>query len=106
LGPLGPSTRSSNPTSGQPTGAGCTGWAGSGRRGRSGIDWIGAGGEPEIQQLRLFTSRVTKGAGQALLLSGDLGVGKTSLLDLAAAITAGSGIRLLRTTGVQFEADI
>ena len=47
-----------------------------------------------------------RGAGEALLLSGDPGVGKTSLLDQAAAIAAGSGIRLLRATGSQFEVDI
>jgi hypothetical protein len=64
------------------------------------------GREPEIQQLRLFTSRLTQGAGEALLLSGDPGVGKTSLLDQAAGIAAASGIRLLRATGAQFEADI
>ena len=44
------------------------------------------GREPEIQQLRLFVSRIAQGAGEALLLSGDPGVGKTSLLDYAAAI--------------------
>ncbi len=64
------------------------------------------GREPEIQQLRLFVSRIIQGAGEALLLSGDPGVGKTSLLDRAAVIAAGSGIRLLRATGAQFEADI
>ena len=83
------------------------------------MDWTGArhdqaatgpselfGREPEIQQLRRFVSRITQGAGEALLLSGDPGVGKTSLLDQAAAIAAGSGVRLLRATGSQFEADI
>jgi tetratricopeptide (TPR) repeat protein len=83
------------------------------------MDWISAGHdqaaagptelvgrEPEIQQLRLFVSRLTQGVGEALLLSGDPGVGKTSLLDQGAAIAAGSGIRLLRATGSQFEADI
>jgi DNA-binding CsgD family transcriptional regulator len=64
------------------------------------------GREPQVQQLRLFTARITEGAGEALLLSGDPGVGKTSLLDQAAAIAVGSGIRLLRATGSQFEADI
>jgi DNA-binding CsgD family transcriptional regulator len=64
------------------------------------------GRERETQQLRLFISRVTGGAGETLLLSGDPGVGKTSLLDQAAAMAAGSGIRLLRATGSQFEADI
>jgi predicted ATPase len=83
------------------------------------MDWISArhdlaatgpmeliGREPEVQQLRLLVSRITQGTGEALLLSGDPGVGKTSLLDQAAAIAADSGIRLLRATGSQFEADI
>jgi DNA-binding CsgD family transcriptional regulator len=64
------------------------------------------GREPEIEQLRLFVSRIPLGAGEALLLSGDPGVGKTALLDQAAAIAARSGVRLLRATGSQFEADI
>src|ERR1700677_2014012 len=64
------------------------------------------GREPEIQQLSLFVSRITQGAGEALLLSGDPGVGKTSLLEAAAAIAGASRIRLLRATGSQFEADI
>jgi DNA-binding CsgD family transcriptional regulator len=68
------------------------------------MDLIGR--EPEIQQLRLLVSRINQGAGEALLLSGDPGVGKTSLLDHAAAIAVGSGIRLLRATGSQFEAEI
>src|SRR6185312_1019355 len=46
-----------------------------------------------------------RGAGEALLLSGDPGVGKTSLLERAAALAAGSGIRLLRAAGSQFEVD-
>jgi hypothetical protein len=64
------------------------------------------GREPEIERLRLFISGIAQGTGEALLLSGDPGVGKTSLLDQAAAIATGSGIRLLRATGSQFEADI
>jgi hypothetical protein len=83
------------------------------------MDWIDArhdqaatgpaeliGREREIQQLRSFVSRLAQGAGEALLLSGDPGVGKTSLLDYATAVAASSGIRLLRATGPQFEADI
>ncbi|MFD1938490.1 MULTISPECIES: AAA family ATPase [Nonomuraea] len=64
------------------------------------------GREPEIGRLRLFTSRIAEGVGDALLLAGDPGVGKTALLDHAAALAADSGIRLLRATGSQFEADI
>ncbi|MEU7860738.1 AAA family ATPase [Nonomuraea sp. NPDC049141] len=64
------------------------------------------GREPEIQRLRLFLGRVAEGTAGALLLSGDPGVGKTSLLEQAATLAADSGIRLLRATGSQFEADI
>jgi DNA-binding CsgD family transcriptional regulator len=64
------------------------------------------GREAEIERLRLFLSQIGTGDGDALLLSGDPGVGKTSLLDVAAALAADSGIRLLRATGSQFEADI
>ncbi len=83
------------------------------------MDWLSAhrdqagpapadliGREPEIQQLRLLAGRIASGSGDALLLSGDPGVGKTSLLDLAAVLATDSGIRLLRATGSQFEADI
>ena len=64
------------------------------------------GREAEIERLRRFLSQVAGGAGDALLLAGDPGVGKTSLLGVAAAVAAGSGFRLLRATGSQFEADI
>ena len=64
------------------------------------------GREPEIQQIKLLVSRNTDGAGEALLLSGDPGVGKTSLLDCAATLATDSGSRLLRATGSQFEAGI
>ena len=64
------------------------------------------GREAEIERLRRLLSQVATGAGDALLLSGDPGVGKTSLLGVAAALAAESGIRLLRATGSQFEADI
>jgi DNA-binding CsgD family transcriptional regulator len=64
------------------------------------------GREAEIERLRRFLSQVASGAGDALLLSGDPGVGKTSLLGVAAAVAADSGFGLLRATGSQFEADI
>jgi AAA ATPase domain len=56
--------------------------------------------------LEFLVGRIATGSGDALLLSGDPGAGKTSLLDVAAALAADSGIRLLRATGSQFEADI
>jgi len=68
------------------------------------VDLIGR--ELEIQQLRLLVGRIATGPGDTLLLSGDAGVGKTSLLDFAAVLAADSGIRLLRATGSQFEAEI
>jgi len=65
------------------------------------VDLIGR--EPEIQRIKALLGQLTGGAGEALLLSGDPGVGKTTLLDLAAVLAADSGIRLL-ATGSQFEA--
>jgi DNA-binding CsgD family transcriptional regulator len=64
------------------------------------------GREPETERLRLLLRQIAPGAGDALLLSGDPGVGKTALLDLAADLAADSGIRVLRATGSQFEAGI
>ena len=64
------------------------------------------GREAEIERLRLLLRQIGAGAGDALLLSGDPGVGKTSLLDVAAGLAAESEIRLLRATGSQFEAGI
>ena len=42
---------------------------------------------------------------RGLLLRGDPGVGKTALLDAAAARAGTAGLRVLRVTGVQFEAE-
>lgn len=75
-----------------------------GQAASGGLDLIGR--EQEIQRLRQFIGRIPEGAGEAVLLSGDPGVGKTSLLAHAAALATDGGIRLLRATGSQFEADI
>src|ERR1700722_9478193 len=64
------------------------------------------GREAETERLRRLLSQIATGAGDALLLSGDPGVGKTSLLGVAAALADDSGIRVLRATGSQFEANI
>ena len=58
-----------------------------------------------IGVLRAFTSRSTV-AGGALIVVGEPGVGKTTLLGEAAADAAAAGARILRVTGVEFESDI
>ncbi|MGN9842020.1 helix-turn-helix transcriptional regulator [Nonomuraea sp. H19] len=59
----------------------------------------------ELAFLRRFTSEVGV-TGGALLLSGDPGVGKTTLLDAAAASARTSGMTVLRVAGAEFEAEI
>ncbi|MFF4763376.1 ATP-binding protein [Streptomyces sp. NPDC001292] len=44
--------------------------------------------------------------GAALLLSGEAGIGKTAVLDAVATQARDNGVRVLRASGVQFEADI
>ncbi|GAB3659711.1 LuxR family transcriptional regulator [Actinocorallia lasiicapitis] len=64
------------------------------------------GRDPETVRLETLVAGIGTGIGGALLLAGDPGVGKTALLDHAAAFADGSGARLLRATGSQFEAEI
>lgn len=45
-------------------------------------------------------------SGRALLLSGEAGVGKTVLLDAAAAHARSTGMRVLRAVGVEFESTV
>src|ERR1039458_5463165 len=44
--------------------------------------------------------------GGALLLLGELGVGKTALLDATGDLGKALGFRVLRTSGAEFEADV
>lgn len=46
------------------------------------------------------------GAGRALLLTGEPGVGKTALLDVAEAVAVSQGLHVLRASGAEFEKDI
>ncbi|MFE2040230.1 ATP-binding protein, partial [Streptomyces sp. NPDC059477] len=46
------------------------------------------------------------GAGRAVLLQGEAGVGKTAVLDALARAAAAGGTRVLRAAGVEFEADV
>jgi hypothetical protein len=57
----------------------------------------------EFALVRAFLDRAARD-GDALLLSGDPGVGKTVLLDAVADAASVAGTRVLRTGGVEFEA--
>jgi DNA replication protein DnaC len=48
----------------------------------------------------------THADGEALLLLGEPGVGKTLLLDAAAKMASSAGVCVLRANGVEFEAEI
>jgi len=63
------------------------------------------GREDEIALLRSFVDRATAG-GAALVLAGAAGVGKTVLLNAAAAYGAQAGVRAITVTGSQFEVDV
>ncbi|GAA3539716.1 hypothetical protein GCM10022419_019690 [Nonomuraea rosea] len=62
------------------------------------------GRSAEIATVDRLIAQARDGAGAALVLRGEAGVGKTALLDLAAS--RGGGMRVLRTTGVEAEADL
>ncbi|MBD0670136.1 hypothetical protein BU198_05275 [Streptomyces sp. CBMA156] len=56
--------------------------------------------------LRLVRERLGLGSGGgALLLSGEAGVGKSAVLDAVAGCALADGVRVLRASGVEFEAD-
>ncbi|MFK0112664.1 ATP-binding protein [Streptomyces sp. NPDC091217] len=63
------------------------------------------GREYDLELIRGFVDEA-RGSGSALLLSGDAGVGKTVLLDAAAAHARGTGMRVVRAAGVEFESTI
>jgi DNA-binding CsgD family transcriptional regulator len=59
-------------------------------------------------ELDLIGSSVggTAMGGAALLLTGEPGMGKSALLDVAAELAAAAGTRVLRAAGVEFEAEV
>ncbi|GAA1191432.1 AAA family ATPase [Pseudonocardia alaniniphila] len=63
------------------------------------------GRERELERIRSFLARAAAD-GDALLLSGEPGVGKTVLLDAAAQEASAAGARLLRAAGAEFGADV
>ena len=63
------------------------------------------GRSSELATITAFVGRARIG-GEALLLLGEPGVGKTALLDAAASAAAEAGMSVLRAAGAQFEADL
>jgi predicted ATPase len=63
------------------------------------------GRSSELATITAFVERAGIG-GEALLLLGEPGVGKTALLDAAASVAAEAGMSVLRAAGAQFEADL
>src|SRR5271157_4062476 len=60
------------------------------------------------EDLRLIHSFLADAAarGGALLLSGEPGVGKTTLLEAASSAATAAGTQLVRAAGAEFEADV
>ena len=54
----------------------------------------------------LLAAAAEQGRSGVLVLRGEPGIGKTALLDHAARTATGAGFRLVRTTGVQYEAEL
>jgi DNA-binding CsgD family transcriptional regulator len=63
------------------------------------------GRDEELVLIRSLVAEAADG-GAVLLLTGEPGVGKTVLLDVAAEAAAATGTRVLRAAGVEFEADV
>jgi prepilin-type processing-associated H-X9-DG protein len=59
----------------------------------------------EIQLVTKFLRSVAR-SGEALLLLGEPGVGKTVLLDAGAEEASAMGFQILRLAGVEYEADV
>ena len=73
------------------------------RLGRASGSLVEAGYDLEF--ITAFVDRAA-GSGGALLLSGEAGVGKTVLLDAAAAYAGQAGRRVLRAAGTEFEGTV
>ena len=63
------------------------------------------GRDDELRQLHDFVDRL-RIEGEALLLSGEAGAGKTLLLDAAAQYARAQGYRVVHAAGAEFEADV
>jgi predicted ATPase len=63
------------------------------------------GRDEDIAAVRAFVDQVAAHGG-ALVISGDAGIGKSALFEAAGSCVVSAGLRLLRVTGAQFEADV
>lgn len=63
------------------------------------------GRDRDIAAIRAFVDQAAAHGG-ALVVSGDAGVGKTALIEAAMSYAVTAGLRLLRATGAQFEANM
>jgi DNA-binding CsgD family transcriptional regulator len=72
---------------------------------RSGVAEVLVGRSSELAVISAFVER-TRTGGEALLVFGEPGAGKTALLDAAADVAAEVGTLVLRAAGVEFEADL
>lgn len=59
----------------------------------------------ELDRIRSFLARAAR-QGEALVLSGEAGVGKTVLLEAAVREASAAGVRVLRVSGVEFGLDV
>jgi DNA-binding CsgD family transcriptional regulator len=69
----------------------------------AGVELVGR--DRDIAFIRAFVDEAAA-HGAALVVSGDAGVGKTVLIEAAASYAVSAGLRLLRVTGAQFEANV
>src|SRR5688500_6449907 len=63
------------------------------------------GRDADLEVLRAFAAGAARDGG-ALVVSGDPGQGKSTLLDAAARHAAGAGTRVVRSAGTAFEVDL
>jgi predicted ATPase len=68
------------------------------------MDYL-SGRRRELQELDAFMAQA-RSHGASLLVTGDPGIGKTDLLTAAARRWTAAGGRVIRSSGVQFEADV
>ena len=72
---------------------------------RAGVAEVLVGRSGELALISAFSGRA-RTCGEALLLFGEPGAGKTALLDAAADAAAEAGTLVLRAAGAEFEADL